>query len=278
MTIIYQIVCAVVGVICFGIIACGLLELFGNRFVFTEYAMCSDEQMEHVKLPTNFLTKIFHLLKITNEILTTAGVRYVAIGGTLLSMVRTGYLTPWDDDGDVFIFKEDFDKKKDEIDALLREHKVYLQYTFGVFDSLKLHLCDDNPIMQQYPSEESPIIDWLMIGKANDEANPMYNYTSRVVQAIFPHDYIYASELFPFRKMLLSPTRNSSETIQLTVPNDSVSLLNRSYGTKTNPDGWRHCYLASSHRNPFLMVRPCQLSDKNIKQCDYYEKSGKKIK
>lgn len=269
MTIVYQIVCLIAGLVVFGIVALLLYEIFSIRFKREPYLICTDDQLHHVTLPPNFLLKIFHLLKISHEILSAVGVRYVACGGTLLSMIRSGYLTPWDDDGDLYVFKTDFDEKRDEIDKLLLKHKVCLNKTFALFDVVNLQFCDDNPLMQEFPSDGSPCVDWFMIDKMSDGR---YDFTSSVVRSIFPYDFMHESELFPFKTMTLRPNKTSEKSITLNVANKSVAILNRSYGTKENPELWKSCYLASSHRDPTLLFKPCQMSQKHIDDFNYSSK------
>ena len=217
-------------------------------------------------MPENYLVKLFHLLKLTHEILTSVGVRYIACGGTLLSILRSGYLTPWDDDGDINVFQEDYEKKIDEIDILLKKHKVYLDGSFGTFDTLKLRFSDDNPMLQQYPSEDLPFIDWFMYKKIDKDT---YNYGNQILRLLYPFEYLTESDLFPLKMMTLKPTKSSNESINLFVANNTTAVINRSLGTKENPQLWKSCHLASSHRDMNLLLKPCQLSQQQIQYFNY---------
>jgi len=73
----------------------------------------------------NLLNNLYESLKYTINFFEKHKIKYIAIGGTLIGSVRhTGFI-PWDNDFDLLIFKNDFDKLK----LLLKEfntgqHKI----------------------------------------------------------------------------------------------------------------------------------------------------------
>lgn len=263
---------AFVAVVGLGVLA---WNTFQSRFVSKNYAMCSDEQFLHVRLPPNYLLKLHHLLRISHEILTEANVRYISIGGTLLSMARDGYLTPWDDDGDLAIFENDYNENRAKIAELMKKHRVHLNDPFWLLDTgvFHLRLDDDHPLQSLYPSEDQPFVDWMLFkrhsGDINGEnVNHYYHYARPRQCKVFPIDYFTSEEMFPIQTMPLYAfsERMAKEhnlpnpRIELATPNGTMSSLNRSFGTAENPEMWRSCYLASSHRSAGLFIKPCKLT------------------
>jgi hypothetical protein len=53
---------------------------------------------------------VYQLMKDIHEVFEEAGLRYYAIGGTLIGAVRHGGLVPWDDDLDIAIANDDIDR------------------------------------------------------------------------------------------------------------------------------------------------------------------------
>ena len=257
---------------------------FKDRFISKSYNVCSDSDFQHVLLPSGFLIKLHYLLHIADEILTAANVRYFSIGGTLLSIERTGYLTPWDDDGDLGLLKEDFVANEKKIQTLIDQHRVYLRDPFKLADLGVFQLClrEDHPIHLEYPTDEQPFVDWMLYCCQNMQqvrengAEPIYNFASTRQQAIFPRSYILHSELFPLQRKPLkafsdhraaqsnaSGAPRNYET-RLVTANKTLPMLAREYGKADAPDSWKTEFLASSHRSGYLFVKPCKLTREQV--------------
>jgi len=252
-----------------------VLQGLQSRFAQEKNSVCSTSQFAHVRLPPNYLIKLHYLLRISHDMFTKLGVRYVAIGGTLLSIVRDGHLTPWDDDGDLAVFADDYQKRRKELATEMAKNRVHLRDPFKVADLgvFQLVLDDDHPLNAQFPSEDKPFVDWMLIkkhkGDINGEnVNHYYHFASPRQCMLWPKDYHTPDEMFPLRSRPLkifsdrTALRHNlhNSSVRLAVPNITVEPLNRSYGSKTDPEQWRTCYLASSHRSASLFVKPCQLT------------------
>lgn len=73
----------------------------------------------------NKLNNLYDSLKYTINFLNKNNINYIAISGTLLGAIRHTGIIPWDDDYDLLIFKEDYDKLKKIINLYNNEdHKI----------------------------------------------------------------------------------------------------------------------------------------------------------
>ncbi|MGI6675884.1 MAG: LicD family protein [Bacilli bacterium] len=59
---------------------------------------------------TEMQTKLLEMLKWLTEYLEGNGIRYYAVGGTLLGAIRHKGFIPWDDDVDIAIPRPDYDR------------------------------------------------------------------------------------------------------------------------------------------------------------------------
>jgi hypothetical protein len=257
-----------------GVLLC--YKAFQSRFIEKSYAFCTDEQFEHVKLEPNYLLKLHYLLHVSHAILTEANVPYVAVGGTLLAMQRDGYLTPWDDDGDLSVFKEEFTRQRAVVERLLRKHGLELRnpFWFANLEVFQLRLDSNHAMLREYPSESEPFVDWVLFDRMASEMNhpktneACYHHSSAGEREVFPHDVLYESELFPlcvrslkaFSDKTARQLQLPNPVVQLVTPNNPDAYLNRCYGTKEMPEMWKSCYLASSHRSLGLFIKPCRLT------------------
>jgi len=71
------------------------------------YSVLSKEQLEYLH---NRTIQIFRYIK---DIFDKNNIRYMVCGGTLLGAVTTGKFIPWDDDFDMCLFEEDYEKAID---------------------------------------------------------------------------------------------------------------------------------------------------------------------
>lgn len=278
----------VLGVVCFAIF-CGLAIFihgqFESRFNSSSYDYCSDQDFEKIYLEPNYLLKLHYLLHVSNEILKATGVEYFATSGTLLSVFRTGFLTPWDDDGDLNVYKPDFEEKKEKIDQLLLKNRVYLNDAFWManLQVYQLKMTDGNPMQEKFPSNREPFVDWILFEKMSDDVAKTYpdhrsrnvfHFSSERERNLFPRDFIFEEELYPiqeksvkvFSDQMAKRLQLENPTVTLSVPHHSISVLNRTYGKEQDPMMWKKCFLASSHESMGLFVKPCKLTQQQVEK------------
>ncbi len=83
------------------------------------------------------------VMKTVHEVCVKHGIRYYMIGGTLLGAVRHGGFIPWDDDIDIAMLREDFDRFKEIYDKEIDEKKYFLQHfdSDPYFDQAMMRIC-----------------------------------------------------------------------------------------------------------------------------------------
>ena len=74
---------------------------------------------------------LFVLLQEFDRICKALDIPYVLFAGTMLGAVRHGGFIPWDDDLDVLMFREDYERFLREAETILNQDKFYLQKSFS---------------------------------------------------------------------------------------------------------------------------------------------------
>ena len=72
---------------------------------------------------------VLRMLKIIDEICEKENISYFMQGGTLLGAIREKGFIPWDDDADVMMHREDFDKFEQCCKEPLEAAGFYFNYT-----------------------------------------------------------------------------------------------------------------------------------------------------
>ena len=167
------------------------------------------------------------LLKEADRICRKNSIRYVIIAGTLLGAVRHGGFIPWDDDADIGLLREDYEKfrqacerdldherfyfqdhrntpgyrwgygklrRKDTL--FLREHQEHMPYEQGVFiDIFPLDQVPENRILRTLKNFECFCVRkvlWSKVGKIADKSavkRAVYSLLSRVPEESVLHYY-----------------------------------------------------------------------------------------
>lgn len=102
-----------------------------------EFRKYSDEEIKHLH------ELELMILKDVVEILEKHGLKYYMYGGSLLGTVRHNGFIPWDDDIDIILFREDFNKALNILNNELPEkydliHMDYVEDYFGSFAKVSL--------------------------------------------------------------------------------------------------------------------------------------------
>ena len=79
---------------------------------------------EHQKL-------LLSMLKDLDAVCKSNGIRYQLFSGTALGAVRHGGFIPWDDDMDVVLLREDYERFLDAAEQMLDSEKYYVQREFS---------------------------------------------------------------------------------------------------------------------------------------------------
>lgn len=99
--------------------------------------------------------EIIKMMEELDNLLNENGIKYTLLGGSVLGAVRHKGFIPWDDDMDIGIWREDFDKAEN----LLLNFKPY------IYETVEKHVIPGAPIghlhlvTENYPIENSPTID-----------------------------------------------------------------------------------------------------------------------
>lgn len=70
--------------------------------------------------------RMLEILKVVDDICTKHGIQYTLDGGTLIGAVRHGGFIPWDDDIDIALFRDDYDKLLKIMDTELSDEYYVL--------------------------------------------------------------------------------------------------------------------------------------------------------
>ena len=111
--------------------------------------------------------EIVEMIKVIDSVFEQNEIRYLLLGGSVLGAVRHGGFIPWDDDVDIGIFREDFDKAE----SLLKNLSSY------VYENAEKHIVPDLPcghlhlVNDLYPIDNSPTIDVFALDYIPEDKN-----------------------------------------------------------------------------------------------------------
>lgn len=149
-------------------------------------------------------TEINNLLKIFTEYLDNNNITYWIIGGTLLGSVRHGDFIPWDDDADIGIFENDFNK-------LIELSSKFNSLGYEIVSEWKIHKFRKIGITY-------PFVDIFLYTNINNT----YCLNSQELREKWKNEYYTHDELFPLKKYNFG-------NLKLNGPNYPIAYLNRMY-------------------------------------------------
>lgn len=144
---------------------------------------------------------LYQMLKDTIEIFDRAGIRYVAVSGTTLGMIRHGGIIPWDDDIDLTILHEDEPKLIN-----LKPAFEALGYHFTYDTNKAVMYCiskKGNPSLDKRPNLTFPFIDVFVVH--HDAKTQRIVYSNWRTREYFPNEWYRADAFFPFKKKAFGP-------------------------------------------------------------------------
>jgi lipopolysaccharide cholinephosphotransferase len=143
-------------------------------------------------------------MKDFDKICSDNNISYWADSGTLLGAVRNKGIIPHDDDIDVCVFQKDFDKLSD----VLKTHPVYELIILGNFSKVKRRDVNANV--------------WIDIFIVSNEKG-IIKYAKEEHRNLWPKMIYKEYEVFPLQRVPF-------EDYYITVPNNPIPYLERSYG------------------------------------------------
>jgi phosphorylcholine metabolism protein LicD len=184
-----------------------------------EYKKCEKckECYDNIQLVQFALKKC---MKDFDKICYDNNISYWADGGTLLGAVRDKGIIPHDDDLDICIFQEDFDK----LSIILNTHPVYELILYDNF-IYKIKRRDMNANVW---------IDVFIVSKNNEG---VIRYIKKEHSDKWPKFYYKESEVYPLKRIPF-------EDHYISVPNDPVPYLERGYGKS-----WKTPVVYNRHEN-----------------------------
>ena len=173
---------------------------------------------------------IYKLLYILDKILHQNNIEYWIDGGTLLGAVRHGGLIPWDDDGDIEIWKKDEEKFK-QLENIFASYDINL---VPVWFGYKIFFNNGKPI-EGY-TWKYPFIDIFIMEEKNGYV--MYSYPK--AQNIFGKCHFEKNTMYPLERYRFG-------SIELT--GVSRRAVKKYFDTCYGKDWSTHAYQMYNHEN-----------------------------
>jgi phosphorylcholine metabolism protein LicD len=160
------------------------------------------------------LERLYKVIKYTTEFLEIHEIDYCIESGTLIGCVRHGGIIPWDNDVDIMIFKDGYDKMKTIMDKYITNEFNILHMTPG----FKLFY-EDETYGELFVYDYDEKIDLYRMAFPYINHNEPTFLTSDIY---YSHQKYKKSSLFPTKKTLF-------EDFYVRTPNDIVDVLTNTY-------------------------------------------------
>ena len=149
------------------------------------------------------MAKDFHKTCVNNNL------KYYMLGGTMLGAVRHKGFIPWDDDMDICMPREDYEKF---CKAFCSEDKRYYildtTNTYGYFNNIS-RACDGNIILKAKDTEDIPhfgaFVDIYLLDRWPSDEKESAEFTSELIQAMKNTKYALPWKIYrtaPFRRKM----------------------------------------------------------------------------
>ena len=174
-------------------------------------------------LPSTFINEIYLLLKIFHELCEKHNITYWVDSGTLLGCVREQGQIPWDNDADVGMLPEDYEKFLDIKNELENEPYNYIVniHSDGMAKILTYNNCLKNILKEEL---YLPCLDVVVYQKVAK----LIVIKNKDLRQSYPKSYHHFADLFPLTYMKYS-------NITLKGPNNPYPYLEGCYGNWKTP-------------------------------------------
>ena len=187
------------------------------------FCVKAKKEMYKVRNP-DLHKKLYSLMDSFDKLCTKHDIGYWITGGTLLGAVRHKGMIPWDDDIDICMTQEQYDKLRGKmvIEDMEQDGCMIKSHDICKYGKIKDHSTTD---------AFTSWVDIFIMREAGDK----YEYASVVTRSMFPNSWFYKSEVAKLKRyrfgklMLLGPVK-------------PIDFLKRAYGS-----GWKRPKMTHVH-------------------------------
>ena len=163
------------------------------------------------------LERLYNVIKYTTKFLEKHNIDYCIESGTLLGSVRHNGIIPWDNDVDIMIFKDGYNKMK----TLIDEYNNYPFRILNITPGFKLFY-EDEPYGELFVYDYDEKIDLYRMAYPYINKNGIYKPTFITSDIFFSHQKYNKNDLFPTKIILF-------EDFYVRTPNNILNILSITY-------------------------------------------------